>query len=198
MSDGDEKNLVTRSAESCQVPIPTVTVPWKDVVEGRCYPSITEKELVRCLKLFLSKLNSHSLEHPPARSAESKITLCGWCLASSATLTSLDHSRTARVSKTQEVWTYLTFTPKMERVLKSRDSLVMPAFLPGSTAPGCCPHAALLFVGLSPCSNHRESVGITPLPLPPCQPGHLSFCTPLSPWLSTVWINYFHFQSLKL
>lgn len=103
MSDGDEKNLVTRSAESCQVPIPTVTVPWKDVVEGRCYPSVTEKELVRCLKFFLSKLNSHSLEHPPARSAESEITLCGWCLASSATLTSLDHSRTAGVSKTQEM-----------------------------------------------------------------------------------------------
>ena len=31
MSDGDEKNLVPRSAESCQVPISTVTVPWKEM-----------------------------------------------------------------------------------------------------------------------------------------------------------------------
>lgn len=75
-----------------------------DVAEGHCYPSVTEEEFVRCLKLFfLSKLNLHRLEHPSARSAESRVTLCGKCLPSPTTLTSLDHSRTERVSKTQEM-----------------------------------------------------------------------------------------------
>ena len=92
--------------QECWVlPSPNSHCPLKgDVAEGHCYPSVTEEEFVRCLKkFFLPKLNLHHLEHPPARSAESEITLCGQCLPSPTTLTSLDHSGTARVSKTQEM-----------------------------------------------------------------------------------------------
>lgn len=31
MGDGDEKTGVIRSAEACPVPLPAVTVPWREV-----------------------------------------------------------------------------------------------------------------------------------------------------------------------